>query len=108
MDTFQTVVIVLVWTFAVILVYSIANTMIFGYVDPTMQDMAYSSRDNITGGFVNYENYVDRTNMIKAGFNIACFILLLIPYAYLFVRLLLKKEQTVQPVPYYAPQGGGW
>lgn len=106
MDTFKTVVLLMVWTFAVILIYQIANTMIFGYVDPTMQDIAYQSRDNITGGFVNYENYVARTGMIKSGFNIACFILLLVPYAYLFVRLLLKKEQTVQP--YYSPQPGGW
>jgi len=106
MDTFKTAVIVLIWTFSVILIYTIANTMIFGYVDPTMQDIAYQSRDNITGGFVNYEQYQDRAAMIKAGFNIACFILLLIPYAYLFVRLLLKKEQTTQP--YYMPAGGSW
>ena len=106
MDIYKVAVITLAWTFIVILMYMIGNTLIFGYVDPTMEDIAYQSRDNITGGFVNYENYIARTNMIKAGFNIAMLIMLLIPYAYIFVRLLLKKEQTT--TPYYAPQGGGW
>jgi hypothetical protein len=105
MDNSKIIIVTLVWTFSIGLIYMIANTMIFGYVDPAMKSIAYSSRDNLTGGYVNYERYVERTNVIKASFTIGCFILVLIPYAYLFVRLLLKKEQTAVQIVY---GGGGW
>lgn len=107
MDNFKMIVVTLVWTFTVLLTYMITNTMVFGYITPTMTDIAYQSRDNVTGGFVDYEGYISKAVMIKSGFNIACFILVLIPYAYLFVRLLLKKEQTTAPI-YYPGGGGGW
>lgn len=106
MDNFKMIIATLVWTFTVGLTYMIANTMVFGYISPTMQDIAYTSRNNLTGGFVDYPRYITNTNLIKNGFNIACFILVLIPYAYLFVRLLLKKEQTATPA--YYGYGGGW
>lgn len=105
MDTVKIGVGVLAWTFMVILMYSIGNTMIFGYVEPVMDDIANVSNASQPGGFVNTDNYELRKNMFLSGFNIACFILLLIPYAYLFVRLLLKKEQQVTT---YGPTGGGW
>lgn len=105
MDTFKVGVMTLAWTFIVIVMYMIANTMLFGHVTPIMDDIANQSRTE-NGGFVDYDNYVARTTMIKNGVNIAFFILLLIPYAYIFVRLLLKKEQTT--TPYYNPMGGSW
>lgn len=106
MDTYKTGVGVLVWTFMVILMYSIGNTMIFGYVEPVMDDIANVSNDSQPGGFVNTDRYEAGKNVFLSAFNIACFILLLIPYAYLFVRLLLKKEATT--TPYGGPQPGGW
>lgn len=105
MDNFKMIIVTLTWTFSVLLVYMVANTMIFGYVSPQMTSIAYQSRNNLTGGFVNYDRFTSNAFVIKSSFNIACFILLLIPYAYLFVRLLLKKEQTTEPL-YYPP--GSW
>ena len=105
MDTAKTGLFCLVWTFVVLMIYMIVNTMLFGYVIPVFDDMAYDSRDNITGGFVNYERYQSRSFVVEVSFNVAMFILVLVPYAYLFVRYLFKREPTTQPV---YPGGGSW
>jgi hypothetical protein len=82
------------------MIYMILNTMIFGIITPELDDIANET------SFVDYDRWQSRTAVIKTGFNIALFIFALIPYAYLFTRLLLKKEQQAQPA-YYSP-GGGW
>lgn len=99
MDTMKVGIFCLVWSFVILLIFMIVNTLVFGIVDPTLNDIANQS------SYVDYARYEARTNVIKSGFNIALFIFALIPYAYLFVRMLLKKEQQAQPA--YIP-GGGW
>ncbi len=110
MDNMKVIIVTLIWTFTILVIYMIANTMLFGYIDPTMRAVAYNARDNDSaaapGGFVNYDRYVARTSILKTSFDISCFILILIPYAYLFVRLLLRKEQTAAPPVIYP--GGAW
>lgn len=101
MDAFKTAIMVLAWTFLIGIIYMTVNVMVYGYVDPILTDAANQS------DYVDYDRYVERTNIIKSGFDIACFILILIPYAYLFVRLLLKREKTSPPA-YMPPSGGGW
>lgn len=100
MDTFKVALVVLVWTFSVLVIYMIANVMVFEYIAPTFDDIANNT------SFVDQSRYATVSNIIKTSFNTACFILLLIPYAYLFVRAILKKEQTAQPA--YVPAGGGF
>jgi hypothetical protein len=98
MDVVRTVVFVLVWTFVTLLVYMIGNTVLFGYVSPVMDDAAASA------GYSTFYT-PQNTNIAKTSFNVACFILILTPYAYLFVRLLFKREPTS---PTYNPGGGGF
>jgi len=102
MDTFKVIVLTLAWTFIVGLTYMAVNTMIFGYVYPTLNETAHATT------LVDNDRWDARTNVIVSGFNIACFILVLVPYAYLFVRLLLKREQTAPPAYGGYPGGGGW
>ena len=106
MDSFKTIVFTLVWTFSLLIIYMIANTMVFGHVDPMMRDLAYQSRDNITGGTVNYETYTSQIDVLNIYFNITMMIMIAIPYIYLFVRLMLKREQTAAAPPGYYPGAG--
>ena len=108
MDTMRVAIFCLVWSFLILLVYMIMNTVVFGIFVPEMDKAAYAARNNETGGYVDYDNYVVRTNVIKNSLHISLFIIALIPYAYLFVRLLLKKEFQTQPAGYspYGPGGG--
>jgi hypothetical protein len=98
MDNFRTAVFVLIWTFSIGLVYMTGNTMMNGYFVPIMNKMALNS-----SMIQDKAAYTLQANTLTTAFNVACLILVLAPYAYFFVRLLLKKEQTSQP--YY---GGGF
>jgi len=98
MDVVRTVVFVLIWTFVVLLIYMVGNTVLFGYVSPIMDSAAASA-----GYHTIYT--AQNTNIAKTSFNVACFILILTPYAYLFVRLLLRREPTS---PAYNPGGAGF
>lgn len=87
----KTVVYVLAWEFMVVLGILIVNTTVFGYIIPQFDTIAASS------SFVNYSEYAARTDPVKAAFNIALFILAVVPIVYLFIRLWLKREQTAPP-----------
>lgn len=102
-DVFKIAVMTLAWTFIVGVMYMSVNVLVFGFVDPIMNQTVENASFETPEMKARWN---ERTTVIKSAFNIACFILVLIPYAYLFVRLLLKKEKTSQPV--YVPQGGGW
>lgn len=96
MTAVKTAVYVLAWEFMVIMVFLILNTFLFGYAVPIFDDIANQSMS--AEGFAAYES---RSTPIKAGMLVAFFIMVLTPFAYLFVRLLLKREQTAPP--YYQP-----
>lgn len=90
-DVVKTAVYVIVWEFIVLLTLVIVNTMMFGYIVPTFDDMAASS------SFVDSARYQANTLPVKVGLQIAFFIFAALPFIYLFVRLLLKREQTAPP-----------
>lgn len=75
----------------------IVNTTVFGYVIPQFDSIA------ATSNYVNYAEYAARTDPVKAAFNIALFILAIIPVVYLFIRLWLRREPTSPQVPYDIP-----
>ena len=88
---------VIVWEFIVATSFVLANVMIYEYVEPTFDDLAN------TTDFVDYDRYVARKTPVLMGFNVALFVLAILPFVYLFVRLLLKREQTAPP-DYRFPQ----
>jgi hypothetical protein len=91
----------IVWIFIVFVMFQVGNYIIFQHVKPIMLNLANST------ALVNYDRYVERVNVIVAAYNIAMFILLITPFIYIFVRLLLKKEPSQQPI-YYNGMGGGF
>jgi len=97
-STRRVVIGVLVWEFVCVLMLMISNTIVNGYVAPTM----YSVVDN--SSIVNGTLYRQQIRPVVSAFNIALYIFVALPLLYLFVRMLLKKEQTAPPA--YYPQGG--
>ncbi len=96
----NTIIGVLVWEFVTAIMLMLSNTIVMGYVAPIMNGIAgsYVLADGTT--------YAQQVAPITNGFIIALYIFAAIPFIYLFVRLLLKREQTAPPSPYYAPGGG--
>lgn len=94
----KTAVYVLVWEFTVLLVLMIFNTMVFGYMVPVFDGIAASE------SMIDNARYQANTVPIKVGLQIAFFIFAAIPFIYLFVRMLLRREQTAPPQYGYPPQ----
>ncbi|MCX6817735.1 MAG: hypothetical protein NTU57_02665 [Candidatus Aenigmarchaeota archaeon] len=92
MDNFRTAIFLLAWTFTIGLIYMVVNTMMGGYFIPIMNDIA-----NDSSLVQDKAAYSLQTGTATTAFNVACLILVLSPYAYFFVKLLLKKESTSQP-----------
>lgn len=88
---------VIIWEFIVATCFVIANVTIYEYVEPTFDEVANNT------DFIDYDRYEARKTPVLMGFNIALFLLAILPFIYLFVRLLLKREQT-SPAPYQYPQ----
>lgn len=99
MEVFKVIALTVVWVFIVIVNYMIGNLTIFGVVEPTMREIAFNSCDNETGGYIKCDRYLATTHIFTSAFNVSCAILLSIPFVYLFVRLLFKKESQTQPQP---------
>lgn len=97
-STRRVVIGVLVWEFVSILMLMMGNTIVNGYVAPVMYDIA----DNST--LVNGTLYRQQITPVVSAFNITLYIFMALPFIYLFVRMLLKKEQTAPPA--YYPGGG--
>jgi len=97
-STRRVVIGVLVWEFTCVLLLMISNTVVNGYIAPVM----YSVADNST--MVNGTLYRQQISPVVSAFNISLYIFLVLPFIYLFVRMLLKKEQTAPPQ--YYPGGG--
>lgn len=82
---------VVVWEFIVAVCFIVGNVMIFEYVEPTFDDVANKT------AFVDYAQYEARKTPVLMGFRVALFVLAILPFVYLFVRLLMKREQTALP-----------
>jgi hypothetical protein len=98
MNTRKVVIGVLVWEFTSIIMLMISNTIVNGYIAPTMYDITNAST------LVNGTLYRQQISPVVSAFNIAMYIFMVLPLIYLFVRMLLKKEQTSPPA--YYPGGG--
>lgn len=99
-DMVNTVIGILIWEFVTAILLIMSNTIVGGYVAPIMKDIA-----NNTPG-VDGAAYAQQVTPIENGFVIALYIIAALPFIYLFVRMLLKREQTSPPSPYYIPGGG--
>jgi ABC-type methionine transport system permease subunit len=98
-DMVDTIIGVLVWEFVTAIMLMTSNTIVSGYVVPLMH--------GITTGYVLADGttYAQLAAPIENAFVIALYIFAAIPFIYLLVRLLIKREQTAPPAPYYG-QGG--
>lgn len=89
----KTAVFVIIWEVVIGFAVIMCNTVVFGYVEPTISDIANKT------DMVNYDRYQANITPIKTGANIALFIFAIIPLLYVFVRLWFKREQTA-PLQY--------
>jgi hypothetical protein len=83
-------ILIFVWIFVAVLLFSVFNTAIAGFVKPVFNATAHSS------GFVNVTTYETKEAMIMNVFYIVLGIMVIAPFAYIAVRLFFKRE----PEPY--------
>lgn len=81
---------VFVWIFIALLLSSIFYTIVGGYIQPTFNDMAHNTT------FVNETRYEATENVAMNTLAVVLAICIITPFAYILVRLFLKKE----PDPY--------
>lgn len=94
------VIFVFIWVMAVLIIYILLNTVFGEYIFPTFDDIANQSKIE-SGGFMNYTRYQARSNMIKSVFDYVFAIMIILPFAYLFIKYLLKREPEPQQQYYY-------
>lgn len=88
---------VLVMAFTGVLAFMIANVS-SAYMFPIFDSMA-SSMPFMSGGV----DYAGASAIFKNAFFLAIFIVVAIPFAYLFMRLIRKEPETRrEEYPYYA------
>ena len=107
-DTFKTPLFFILWVFMVFLVYVIGNTILGGYFVPIMNGVANSANNTMTAPGLTSTDYINKGNVLMLYFQAGCFILLLIPFLYLFVRMLMKREPANTQPSYNPYSGGNW
>ena len=90
----RTIIFAFVMIFIALLLFMIFNTVMGEYFFPTFT--------NISSDMPNSGIYADQANILRNYFYLALYLMIIIPFLYILVRLLLKRE----PETVYAGYGG--
>lgn len=95
MKEISVIIVVFAWIFIVAILFVSLNTVFVGQIIPTLNDVAQDT------SFVNYERYTEKEALYKTVFYGVFFIMGALPFIWLLVRLLYKREPSPSQGVYY-------